>query len=51
MNYARHHVDLTRYAEALTVPDPMLSNSPDPAYHRYSDAADARELKLIRRVR
>jgi len=50
-NYARHHVDLTRYAEALSVPDPMLSNAPDPAFHRYSDAADARELKLIRRVR
>jgi 4-amino-4-deoxy-L-arabinose transferase-like glycosyltransferase len=51
MNYARHHVDLTRYAEVLSVPDPMLSNAPDPAYHRYSDAADARELKLIRRIR
>jgi 4-amino-4-deoxy-L-arabinose transferase-like glycosyltransferase len=51
IEWARHRVDLARYVEALAVADPMLSNAPDPAFHRFSDDAAARELKLLHRVR
>lgn len=51
IGWARHHVDLTRYTEALAVPDPMLANAPDPVFHRFTDDPEANSLKLIRRVR
>ncbi len=43
------HLDLTRYARVLEIPDPPLANTPDPQFHRFSDVTDERKLVLLRK--
>lgn len=47
--FMRRSIDLSPYREALSVPDPALSNDPDPRFHLFSDPKQAAYLKLMRR--
>lgn len=47
--FMRRSIDLSPYREALSVPDPALSNDPDPRFHLFSDPKQAAYLKLMHR--
>lgn len=50
--FLEQNVDTARYAPELTLPDPFVPGSPDPAHHRFSAAPPTQDvMTLLHKVR